>query len=101
MLSYFLCKQTLKLLHKRLHVTSLVTLVARCIIPAVTGKFDPASAFLEWLQFGNFGKFTTKKKKTTKLPVSCYSPYRTRMMFLFTEDFCSHLNRSSEEEREN
>lgn len=23
------------------------------------------------------------------------------MMFLFSEDFCSHLNRSSEEEREN
>lgn len=61
MLSYFLCKQTLKLLHKRLHVTTFVTLVPLCIIPAVTGKFDPDSAFLEWLQFGNLGNFTTKK----------------------------------------
>lgn len=40
-------------------------------------------------------------QKNPKLPVSCYSPYRTRMIFLFSEDFCSHLNRSSKEEREN
>lgn len=76
-------------------------------------KLDPDSVFLEWLRFGNFCKITTKKpnktkaqnktqkKQHTKPSISCYSPYRTRVIFLFLKDFCSHLKKSSKEEREN
>lgn len=96
--TFWVSKQTLKLLHERHSVTSLVTPVPQCTFPAEAGRFAPDSTFLEWLQFGDFGKFNTKKDP--KLPVSCYSSWRTRTVFLFSEDFCSHLKRSSNEERE-
>lgn len=49
-----------------------------CFFQPETGKFDPVSAFLEWLK-----NLLILVNLLQKNPLSCYSPYRTRMLFFF------------------